>query len=536
MQPISTNFSLSVQNDIDPPIRRLHIVLGDQLNPEVEPVQSLDPSRDAVWMAEVSRESTKVWSHRARIVLFLSAMRHFRDDLVRQGLPVRYHALEKNSGQTTLSGLLKPDLERLSPDRVTLLQPGEWSVREEIEECFEAQGVPFEILPDPHFLCSQEEFDAYAEGRDQLVLEYFYREMRRRYDVLMDGDEPVGGAWNFDDENRESFSSGGPGSTPAPTGFPPDDVTETAIQTVRNRFPDHPGSLDRFDWPVTPAQAEEALSDFIEHRLPNFGPYQDAMWSHSPAAEHTPYLYHSRISAALNLKLLDPMEAVRRAEQALDRPDVSISSVEGFIRQILGWREFVRCIYWREMPEYKQLNALDADRELPGFFWTGETKMNCLRETIDQTLEFGYAHHIQRLMVTGLFALLFGVRPKEVHEWYLAVYVDAVEWVELPNTLGMSQYADGGILGTKPYTASGNYINRMSNYCADCPYDPGSATGEDACPFTTLYWDFLRRHEDRLEDNHRMNFQLMNLRKKSDEELRQIARRSREIQSDPDGY
>jgi deoxyribodipyrimidine photolyase-related protein len=339
----------------------------------------------------------------------------------------------------------------------------------------------------------------------------------------MEDGKPAGGDWNYDKENRESFGRGGPGETPPPVRFEPDDVTREVLKLVEERFKDHPGSLDTFGWPVTPAQAQKALDDFIKKRLAGFGDHQDALWTGRP------FLYHSLLASSLNLKLLDPREVIKRAEKAWRDGHAPLNAVEGFIRQILGWREYVRGIYWMHMPDYLERNALEADHPLPSFYWTGETDMHCLREVIGQTLAHGYAHHIQRLMVTGLFALLAGVRPREVHEWYLAVYVDAVEWVELPNTLGMSQYGDGGIMASKPYAASGKYIQRMSNYCDNCPFDPAATDGEIACPFSVLYWDFLARHRERLSGNRRMGLQLKNLERKKKAERDQLAKAAKAI-------
>jgi deoxyribodipyrimidine photolyase-related protein len=347
-------------------------------------------------------------------------------------------------------------------------------------------------------------------------LEYFYRELRREHDILMDGDEPIGSKWNYDSENRGSFNKQGPGPVPSPKSFKPDSITKEVIELVNQHFADHPGNLEHFDWPVTPKQARQALDDFVQHRLPSFGEYQDAMWTDEP------YLYHSRISAAMNLKLINPREVIEAALIAYRAGKAPLNAVEGFVRQILGWREYVRGIYWLYMPEYLERNSMSAKHNLPDFYWTGDTEMNCLRHAIGQTLEYGYAHHIQRLMVTGLFSLLLGVEPKAVHEWYLAVYVDAVEWVELPNTLGMSQFADGGEMASKPYIASGKYIQRMSNYCSGCRFDPAKSTGENACPFTTLYWDYLDRHHAALKSNHRMSMQLKNLERKTPEDLAAI--------------
>jgi len=344
----------------------------------------------------------------------------------------------------------------------------------------------------------------------------------------MDRDEPAGGAWNFDAENRASFGKEGPLKAGTPVAFPPDAATREVLALVEKQFAKHPGSLAHFDWPVTPEQAGVALEDFVEHRLPDFGRFQDAMWAErdgpllTSALRHQTFLYHSRLSAAMNLKLLDPRDTIAAAERAYREGRAPLAAVEGFIRQILGWREYVRGIYWHFMPGYLELNEFKADQPLPAFFWTGETDLNCLRQVIGQTLEFGYAHHIQRLMVTGLFALLLGVKPRAVHEWYLAMYVDAVEWVELPNTLGMSQHADGGLMASKPYVATGKYIQRMSNYCAGCRYDPAQRTGPKACPFTTLYWDFLLRHEKRLARNQRMAMQLKNLSRLNKDSRRDI--------------
>jgi len=412
---------------------------------------------------------------------------------------------------------------RLRPHKLVLVEPGEWRVLETFRRAAEELAVDLEIRPDRHFICSREQFNAHAQGRKQLRMEYSYREMRRKTGVLLEGTRPSGGKWNFDAENRESFSREGPGEIPLPPAFPPDRITREVIRLVRRRFPSHPGSLDAFDWPVTRQDAQRALEDFAAHRLARFGNFQDAMWAGEP------FLYHSLLSAALNLKLLDPREAIEAAVRAYRSGNVPINSAEGFVRQILGWREYVRGVYWRFMPEYLERNALDARLPLPGFFWTAETEMNCLRQIVGQTLDYGYAHHIQRLMVTGLFALLAGVDPCEVHEWYLAVYVDAVEWVELPNTLGMSQFADGGVMASKPYVVSGKYIRRMSDYCAGCRYDPGRPCGSSACPFNVLYWDFLRRHRRTLAGNRRMSMQLRNRDRKASSELRTIAREAAAI-------
>lgn len=490
-------------------IRHLVLILGDQLNRTSSAFDGFDPRLDAVWMAEVQGEATHVKSHKARIALFLSAMRHFREALIDEGIRVIYRGLEAPDNRGSLAEELRFALKHHKPKEIILCEPGEWRVREELLKAAKAERKNLEIRPDRHFICSSERFQAHIKGRKSLRLEFFYREMRRQNGILMEADKPLGGKWNYDAQNRKPFGKEGPGKITPPRSFKPDAITREVLALVRARFPDHPGSLDRFDWPVTPKGAASALRSFVKHHLAEFGPYQDAMWSNSP------YLHHSRLASAMNLKLLDPRKVIEKALGALEKGRAPLSSVEGYVRQVLGWREYVRAIYRQFMPGYLERNALDAQLSLPGFYWTGETEMECLRQAIGQTLEYGYAHHIQRLMVTGLFALLLGVDPKEVHEWYLAIYVDAVEWVELPNTLGMSQYADEGIMASKPYVATGKYIQRMSNYCRNCRFKPQNATGDDACPFTTLYWDFLIRHERKLRDNARMRLQINNLGKKS---------------------
>jgi deoxyribodipyrimidine photolyase-related protein len=503
-------------------VRRLVVVLGDQLDSGSRAFDSFDARLDRVWMAEVAAESEHVPSHKARSALFLSAMRHFRDALRGRGFEVEYRALGAQAARS-LGAALEADLRRLSPERVVLVQPGEYRVEREIVTATAAAGVPLEQRPDDHFFVSPAEFADWARGRRELRLEHFYRWLRRRTGILMDGEQPAGGRWNFDAENRGAFGTAGPGRVPPPLRFAPDATTREVLEIVEREFPRNPGRLDAFDWPVTREQALEALADFLARRLPEFGRWQDAMWTGEP------WLYHSRLSAALNLKLLAPREVCAAAEREYRAGRAPLESVEGFVRQVLGWREFVRGIYWREMPDYLDHNALGAERRLPACYWNGETDLACLRETLRQTLQHGYAHHIQRLMVTGLFALLWGVRPREVHEWYLSVYVDAVEWVELPNTLGMSQYADGGLLASKPYVATGKYIARMSNYCAGCRYRPEQAHGPDACPFTTLYWDFLARHRERFERHPRLGLQVRNLDRLPAGERAAIAQRAAEL-------
>ncbi len=509
-----------------PKLRNLIVVLGDQLDLEASAYDNFDARVDAVWMAEVADESTRVLSSRPRIVMFLAAMRHFALALKAVNRPLHYAQLDAPGNQGSLAAQLKADMERLRPARLVMTEPGDWRVLQAIKAVADASSTPLEICEDRHFLSSVSDFAAHARGRKSLRMEYFYREQRRRHSVLMDPQNesaPLGGKWNFDAENREAFGAAGPGEVPPRCAFKPNAVTRKVIALVEGRFPQHPGRLESFAWPVTRAQALQSLSAFVKERLPQFGRYQDAMWPGDP------WLYHSHLSAALNLKLLNPREVLAAAVAAYESGHAPLASVEGFVRQILGWREYVRGIYWTQMPGYLELNTLGADADLPEWYWTGDTDMACLRDAIGQTLTHGYANHIQRLMVTGLYALMLGVQPKQVHAWYLAVYVDAVEWVELPNTLGMSQYADGGLMGSKPYVATGKYIERMSPHCKDCRYDPAQRTGERACPFTTLYWNFLMRHEATLAKNPRMALQVKNLARMNAAQRQEVALRAAAI-------
>ncbi len=487
-------------------MRTLLLVLGDQLAATHPGLQDLDPARDGLWMAEVAGESHHVPSHAARSTLFLSAMRHFAREREDHGWTVHYRRLGEHP-EGSLGAALEADLRCLQPEQVRVLQPGEHRVRRELEQACARHGRALEIIDDPCFLVSLEAFETWAHGRKQLRMEYFYREQRARLGILMDGDTPTGGQWNFDADNRNHFGRDGPGRLPAPVGFEPDKLTRECQQEVARHLAELPGQSESFDWPVTPAQAQQALDDFIDHRLPHFGTYQDAMWTDQP------WLYHARLSTALNLHLLQPQTVIAAAEQAWHDNRAPLAAVEGFIRQILGWREYVRGLYFHFGETWHTWNALEAREPLPALYWDAGTSMQCLHQAVGQTLRLGYAHHIQRLMVTGLFAQLLGVRPAEIHAWYLGIYVDAVEWVELPNVLGMSQYADGGRMASKPYVATGRYIQRMSNYCRHCPYEPGEALGEHACPFTTLYWDFLARHRDRFARHPRTALQWKHVEK-----------------------
>ena len=493
------------------PLRALVLVLGDQLDEEAAAFDGFDAAHDAVWMAEVADESTHVWSSQPRTVMFLAAMRHFARALQAAGRPLHYTRLDDAGNLGSLAAQLQADLQRLRPTRLVMTWPGDWRVLQAIQAVAQDLALPLDIREDRHFYSSVADFAAHARGRKTLRLAHFYSALRQRHQVLVTGghgdkgDQPEGGQWSFDADNREAFGAAGPGAVPPRAVFEPDAITREVMALVATRFAGHPGRLDSFAWPITRPQALQALQRFISDRLPLFGRYQDALWPGQP------WLYHAHLSAALNLKLLNPREVVDAAVAAYRTGQAPLASVEGFVRQVLGWREYVRGIYWTRMPGYAQLNQLDARHDLPAWYWTGDTHMACLRDTLAQTLAHGYAHHIQRLMVTGLFALLYGVQPQQVHAWYLAVYVDAVEWVELPNTLGMSQYADGGLMASKPYVATGQYIQRMSPHCQGCRYKPAQRSGDAACPFTTLYWDFLLRHQALLAGNPRMALQVKNL-------------------------
>lgn len=473
---------------VAPRVGALALLLGDQLGPRPPALAGLDRARDTVLFVEAPEEATHVASHKARIALFFAAMRHCAEALRRDGWQVEYLRIGTHP-HASLDVAWRARIDALRPARVVCGEPGDWRVLALVQRCCSEAGVPLDLRADTHFLCTREDFARWAGDAKSLRMEHFYRRMRRRHGVLVDGDAPRGGRWNYDTENRKGFGAKGPGRVPAPAAFAPDAITREAIADVGRHFPRHPGSTAGFDWPVTPADARAALEAFVRDRLPGFGAHQDAMWTGMP------FGWHARLSAALNLKLLDPREAIAAASAALDAGHAPLASVEGFVRQVLGWREFIRGVYWREMPGLAQANHYGHRRALPAWYWSGETRMRCMRETVGQTMRLGYAHHIQRLMVTGNFALLAQVLPQDVCDWYLAVYVDAVDWVERPNTAGMALYADGGRFTSKPYAASGKYVQRMSDYCRSCPYDPARASGADACPLTALYWRFLLDHE-----------------------------------------
>lgn len=495
-------------------VATLRLVLGDQLSHGLSSLADIDLAHDIILMVEVDEETVYVPHHKQKIVFILSAMRHFADELRARGATVDYVRLDDPDNAGSFSAELRRAVARHRPKRIVVTEPGEWRVLAAMSGWEDELGLPVAIRADERFYASRARFKAWAEGRKSYRMEFFYREMRREHAILMDGDQPVGGQWNFDPENRKALPAGL--KPPARARFAPDETTRAVMDLVATRFADHFGDLEPFGWAVTRNGALQALDHFIADCLPRFGDYQDAM----KAGE--PFLFHAVISPYLNAGLLTAREVVEGAERAWNEGAAPLNAVEGFIRQILGWREYVRGIYWERMPAYAQTNALGADRPLPWFYWSGETEMNCLGQAIGNIRRNAYDHHIHRLMVTGNFALLAGVRPAEIERWYLAVYADAYDWVELPNVHGMVMFADGGLLASKPYAASGAYIDRMSDYCAGCVYDPKLKTGPKACPFNYLYWNFLIENQAMLGLNQRLAMPYRNLARFSDERRREI--------------
>ena len=474
----------------------LRIILGDQLSLSISSLDECDKSTDVILMCEVWNEATYVRHHKKKIVFLFSAMRHFSKELLKAGYQVRYSELDDDDNAGSFAGEVGRCLAEQKFDKVVITQPGEFRVLEDVQSWSERFKISVDILPDTRFLCAPEEFASWAESRKQLRMEYFYREMRQRYNILMNGRDPVGGQWNYDADNRKPPKNGLDIPTTYKSDF--DIITKTVSELVAKKFADHFGDIHPFHFAVTREQALIALHQFIEQRLLHFGDYQDAMLMGEP------WMYHAHIGFYLNCGLLLPLECVQAAEQAYHDGRAPLNAVEGFIRQIIGWREYIRGIYWLKMPDYAQQNFFEADRALPSFYWTGETEMNCLKNCVTETRQNAYAHHIQRLMVLGNFALIAGLSPKEVNEWFLIVYADAYEWAELPNVSGMVLFADGGYLASKPYAAGGSYINKMSNYCKSCAYNVTKKNGSEACPFNYLYWDFLARNRGKLSSNHRI--------------------------------
>ena len=487
-------------------------ILGDQLTSDIAALRAADKKDSIVLMMEVADETTYVKHHKAKIAFILSAMRHHAQRLRGLGWTVDYVKLDAPDNSGSFTGEVARAVERHRPRAIHVTEAGEWRVRAMLESWETRFAIPVTVHEDDRFLCAHAEFDTWAAARKQLRMEYFYRDMRRKTGLLLDEDGgPEGGQWNYDADNRKP-APGRDLLMPQPIRFRPDAITRDVLDLVAGRFSDHIGSLDHFHFAVTHEEALRQQRQFVDEALPRFGDYQDAMLTDEP------FLWHSILSPYINAGLLDPLDLCREVEARYRAGKVPLNCAEGFIRQIIGWREYVRGVYWHEGPDYGKRNALEAQRDLPDFYWTGETEMHCLAQAIGQTIDHGYAHHIQRLMITGNFALIAGIDPHQVHVWYLEVYADAYEWVEMPNTIGMALFADGGLLGSKPYAAGGAYINRMSNYCGTCRYDVKKRVGDDACPFNALYWDFIARNERRLARNPRMAMPYRNWQRMKEED------------------
>jgi deoxyribodipyrimidine photolyase-related protein len=495
----------------------IHFVLGDQLNLEVSSLTDFDLNKDIIFMCEVWDEATYVKHHKKKIIFIFSAMRHFAHELRELGYQVQYTKIDDQENTHSFTAELERAIKLYQPEKVVLTEPSEYRVLKNFKD--HEFNVPIEIRQDDRFLSTHNEFKEWANGRKQLRMEYFYREMRKKYNILIDNGKPTGGQWNYDHENRKPAKDGM--SIPKTFSIEPDSITLEVMDLVSEKFSNHFGNMEPFHFAVTRKQALLALNQFIEKRLINFGDYQDAM------IEGEPWMYHSHISFYLNCGLLFPLECLKAVEDAYQKGQVPLNAAEGFIRQIIGWREYVRGIYWLKMPEYEFENFFDASGKLPPLFWGGETKMNCLHQCVKETKENAYAHHIQRLMILGNFALIAGLSPKEINEWYLIVYADAYHWVELPNVTGMILFGDGGLLASKPYASSGAYINKMSDYCNKCHYKVSQKNGLDACPFNYLYWDFLSRNQDKLKKNNRLGFVYKNLERMDEEKIETIKKDSR---------
>lgn len=492
---------------------KLILFLGDQLSKKLSALTKCDKETDRIVMFEVMEEASYVKHHKKKLVFVFSAMRHFAKSLRDNGYQITYVKLDDKRNTGSLTTEVKRAVDHYKAEELLVTFPGEHRVLSLFKDWQKNLDIPVTILDDDRFLTQPSDFAEWAKDRKQLRMEYFYREVRKRSGFLMDGDKPRGDKWNYDQENRKSLPDDI--SIPKVKTFTPDDITQDVIQMVEQQFADHFGKLDDFHYAVTRRQALSVLNHFIEERLPHFGDYQDAMKTGDP------WLFHSHISFYLNNGLLTPEEVAEKAQASLDS-GVAINCVEGFIRQVIGWREYVRGLYWYVMPDYKKHNYFNNQRQLPNLYWSADTKMNCLKQCVSDTRDHAYAHHIQRLMVLGNFALLSDIQPDALNEWYLLVYADAYEWVELPNVSGMVLFADGGLLASKPYIASGSYINKMSDYCKGCEYKVSKKQRTDACPFNYLYWDFLIRHKDKLQENPRLGMPYRTLSKMDDKKVRLI--------------
>ena len=475
----------------------LRLILGDQLNSQHSWFTTPNTSVTYL-MLEMRQETDYVAHHIQKVVGFFLSMRSFAQKLQEQGHQVFYLTLDDPKNLQDLSAQVHQLVKSGEYTRFEYLLPDEYRLDQQLKACCGTLGIPYEAVDTEHFLTSRGFLQQLFEGKKTYLMETFYREMRKKYAVLMDGKEPIAGQWNFDEDNRKALKDLSLLKKPHVHPKQVQHITQLLKASGVNCI----GSIDpnQFNWPTSREESLEVLHYFCEELLSNFGTYQDALTTWDP------YLFHSRLSFSLNSKMLSPLEVIQTVEAYWrgHQEEVSLAQVEGFIRQILGWREYMRGIYWAKMPEFAQLNYFGHERKLPSWFWTGKTKMNCLHQSITQSLDLAYAHHIQRLMVTGNFTLLAGIHPDEVDQWYLGIYIDAIEWVEITNTRGMSQFADGGIVGTKPYVSSANYIKKQGNYCSSCTYQAEKKTGQGACPFNSLYWHFHARNRELLEKNPRI--------------------------------
>lgn len=502
-------------------IKSIRFLFKDHLNVDISSLQKLNPKDDLIFICEVMEDFCYIKHHKKKIAFWLSCMRNFAQELKQKNYQVLYKKLDDiDNSQFFLSELQKA-IDFYQPEKIILTYPSEYYLLKSVEGWQKKISIPIEILEDNRFLCNTKRFEKWAKTRRSLTMEFFYREMRKDFNILMNGREPLGGAWNFDQANRKTYHKNI--VIQEACFFEKNIITSEVLELVSQKFSDHFGDLEPFYFATTRIEALEALHHFIEHRLSDFGTYQDVM------IESEPWMNHSHLSFYLNNGLLMPWDVILAVEKAYHKHNLPINSVEGFIRQIAGWREYVHGIYWLKMPQYVEENFLQAQRTLPEFYWTAKTKMNCIQQCVKETQNNAYAHHIQRLMVLGNFALLIGVHPKELNEWFWIVYADAYEWVELPNVSGMTLFADGGYLATKPYASSGAYIQKMSNYCIKCSYDVKQKRGDSACPFNYLYWNFLMTHYEKLKSNHRLNMPYKTLDKMSHEQKEIILKEAKKF-------
>ncbi len=507
-------------------VHTLRLILGDQLNPEHPWFETVDPGVVHVLM-EVRQETDYVLHHAQKILAIFAAMRAFSGDLRTQGHRVRYVALDDASNRQSITANLEALMIHYGAQKLEWQFPDEWRLDQQLNTWAAEQSFETRACDSAHFLTDRDDLARLFAGKKQWLMETFYRQMRKRHQVLItQTGDPEGGQWNFDKENRKAW----PGSPAVPADVRPVHDHTALWRMIQScsvsSFGD--SQADKFRWPLNRTEALAGLAAFVRDSLPHFGDFEDAMSSQSPR------LFHSMLSFALNVKMLHPMDVIRYVEQAYRNGNAPLAAVEGFIRQILGWREYVRGIYWAHMPDYVHRNALDQQTDMPAWFWNGKTRMNCMRHAIEQSLETAHAHHIQRLMVIGNFSLLAGLNPDQVHRWYLGIYIDAFEWVELPNTLGMSQWSDGGLIATKPYVSSAAYIDRMSDYCRGCHYDKKQKVDDKACPFNALYWDFFDRHKPRLGRNPRLGMVYRQLEKMSQEQLESLRRKASDVRQNLD--